>query len=75
MIVDNETRSVFLPFCLLRDIVSKCPARVAGTRICGPGSGSRRVRVERDGGLERVVLCAGAGRAWVDKLFVRVAEC
>ena len=50
-------------------------ARVAATRICGAGAdaGAGRVRVELAPGRELVVV--GAGRARVEKFFVRVTEC
>ena len=50
-------------------------------RICGAGAGTRTAlragagRVELAAGLVQVVLAAGAGRALVEKLFVRVTEC
>jgi len=37
--------------------------------------GAGRVRVELAAELVQVVLAAGAGRARVEKLFVRVTEC
>jgi len=33
------------------------------------------VQVELAAGRVRVVLGAGAGRAWIEKFFVRVTEC
>ena len=57
--------------------------RVAGTRICRVGTRTRTalraevgwVQVKLVAGRVRVVLDAGAGRAWVEKLFERVTEC
>jgi len=48
------------------------PARVAGTRICGAGAGTRTV-FRADAGRVRVELAAGAGRARGEKFFVRVS--
>jgi len=48
------------------------PARVAGTRICGAGAGTRTA-FRAGAGQVRVELAAG--RARDEKFFVRVNEC
>ena len=46
--------------------------RVAGARICGVDAGTCTALCA---GRVRVVIGAGAGRAWFEKFFVQVTEC